>query len=139
MFCSVYSFLVTWAILKALQLCMPLLPESLHVDLHEQHESAYHSPAGASAAWKRAEKGRKQRVFTCFRPQKWCRDPELRAEAEPAKEPEARSKRGELVGQRHLGGCLRAARSQRNSPKWRPWGLLRHRFFALPNGHFECF
>ena len=32
------------ASLQAISLCMPLKPESLHVDLHEQHEEAYHSP-----------------------------------------------------------------------------------------------
>ena len=25
-------------------MCVPLKPQSLHVDLHEHHESAYHSP-----------------------------------------------------------------------------------------------
>ena len=29
---------------QAISLCMPLKPESLHVDLHEHHEEAYHSP-----------------------------------------------------------------------------------------------
>eukprot|EP00438_Fugacium_kawagutii_P010494 Skav205487 [mRNA] locus=scaffold830:468004:477239:- [translate_table: standard] len=42
--CSVYSMAVTWLILKAISLCMPLKPQSLHVDLHEHHEEAYHSP-----------------------------------------------------------------------------------------------
>ena len=32
------------ALLQAISLCMPLKPESLHVDLHEHHEEAYHSP-----------------------------------------------------------------------------------------------
>ncbi|CAJ1419535.1 unnamed protein product [Effrenium voratum] len=43
--CSVYSFVVTWVLLKAIRLCMPLKPKSLHVDLHEHHEAAYHSAA----------------------------------------------------------------------------------------------
>jgi len=43
-FCSVYSMVVTYILLKAISLCMPLKPESLHVDLHEHHEEAYHSP-----------------------------------------------------------------------------------------------
>ncbi|CAJ1383217.1 unnamed protein product [Effrenium voratum] len=45
--CSVYSFVVTWVLLKAIRLCMPLKPKSLHVDLHEHHEAAYHSPIKA--------------------------------------------------------------------------------------------
>ena len=32
-------------------MCMPLKPQSLHVDLHEHHEVAYHSPALALIAW----------------------------------------------------------------------------------------
>lgn len=44
LFCSVYSMIITYLLLKAISLCMPLKPESLHVDLHEHHEEAYHSP-----------------------------------------------------------------------------------------------
>ena len=32
---------------QAIRLCMPLKPKSLHVDLHEHHEAAYHSPIKA--------------------------------------------------------------------------------------------
>mmetsp|Transcript_26174 Transcript_26174/g.60610 ORF Transcript_26174/g.60610 Transcript_26174/m.60610 type:complete len:458 (+) Transcript_26174:72-1445(+) len=42
--CAAYSVIVTLILLKAISLCMPLKPESLHVDLHEHHEKAYHSP-----------------------------------------------------------------------------------------------
>ncbi|CAK9000248.1 unnamed protein product [Durusdinium trenchii] len=44
LFCSVYSLAVSWVLLKAISMCMPLKPQSLHVDLHEHHEVAYHSP-----------------------------------------------------------------------------------------------
>eukprot|EP00434_Breviolum_minutum_P006567 symbB.v1.2.005796.t1/scaffold317.1/size229983/7 len=43
-FCSIYSWVVTWLLLKAIGMCVSLKPQSLHVDLHEHHESAYHSP-----------------------------------------------------------------------------------------------
>eukprot|EP00913_Durusdinium_trenchii_P030731 g28784.t1 len=38
LFCSVYSLAVSWVLLKAISMCMPLKPQSLHVDLHEHHE-----------------------------------------------------------------------------------------------------
>lgn len=33
-----------WNSSQAIGMCVPLKPQSLHVDLHEHHESAYHSP-----------------------------------------------------------------------------------------------